>query len=699
MTSSLRNKSILPWTALAGLLLGLPQIAAAGGTQTIEIKDFDDFDEGEAEGAAIEGLGKITVGYATERAEIKAMSAFTCLADGKEAWVGTADAATVQRVKIDKKGVPQVEELAALDGVVVSAMAKLPSGELVAATLPGGKIVRIDKKGKVSDFATLQVEQIWAMTMHPGRLLVATGPKGELYSLDGKGGDAKVILDVAEKNILSLLTVDGEVLAGTSGKAKLYQVTKEVEGRLIHDFKGDELRSMVVTGRNLVVAINAFEESSVSSLQSLGKQLNRSSLTGKGPASTSSSGSAPKATASLHRVDLGKQRDISRASEAAWETWLTKKSQYFTQVVAIDARGTVLVSSSKGGKIYRVRTQRQLATVADLEERQATGLCRLDKGRILATAGDGGAVYRLQSAPAAKASYTSEVFDAKQPADFGSVRVRGSEKGLTIQLRTGPTDEPDARWSQWSTVKLSKRGDGLRGNASVARHRFVQMRALLGSSGAELRDFALFYSPENLAPLVTAVNVDGPEFDVDDDDEPDAEATIKWKVDARDEDDLHYEVKIRAEGSRGKWIRLSEDPTSKKELDFDLSTVPDGVYEVSVIASDEPSNGSARARTDSLTSDPFTIDRTRPSIASAKVEGSRVVGSARDQGSYIHDVSFSVDGGPFRAASASDGMFDGFDEQFEFKLPTDLRGGPHRLVVRVRDAHGNLVTKALEFST
>ena len=62
-------------------------------------------------------------------------------------------------------------------------MAELPGGDVVAATLPGGKIVRVDGKGKVTPFATLQVEQIWRLLVHKGRLFAATGPKGELWSL------------------------------------------------------------------------------------------------------------------------------------------------------------------------------------------------------------------------------------------------------------------------------------------------------------------------------------------------------------------------------------------------------------------------------------------------------------------------------------------------------------------------------------
>jgi hypothetical protein len=116
--------------------------------------------------------------------------------------------------------------------------------------------------------------------------------------------------------------------------------------------------------------------------------------------------------------------------------------------------------------------------------------------------------------------------------------------------------------------------------------------------------------------------------------------------------------------------------------------MPDGVYELGVVASDEPDNGSARAKTDELISAPFVVDRTRPTLESTKLAAGTVTGVARDA-SRIHDVAFSLDGAAFRQASPGDGMFDGPSEPFEISLPKELEPGTHRVVVRVRDEHGN----------
>ena len=690
---------------LATLLAGLPGAAGAGGTRTFRVGDFDDFDAGEAEGAAIEGSGKVTVGLLPARGDVKAAaSVFTCLADGKDraaGFVGTADAAAIQRVKLGGKAdaAPQVDKLAELPGAVVSAIAQLPGGDLLAATLPGGKIHRVDARGKVSEFASLQVEQIWAIVPHEGRLLVGTGPKGELFSLDLQGKDPKVVLDSDEKDILSVLTVGKEVLVGTSPGAKLLQVTKATDGELLHDFAGDEVRALALVEGGLVAAVNDFSDRGLSSVQALTKTLNRTSLIGQAPEGNldATSGGAPSSSADLFFVALGPGRDLARAAEATWDTWLHRDKQYFTALLAASGGKApeVLVASSQQGKVYRVRGRRDVATVADFEERQATALCRLGDGAVLAGAGDGAAVYRLAAAPAQKARYRTKVFDAKQPSSFGAVYLRGSGE-LTLRARVGPGDDPDKRWSEWKPVALKREGDALTGALALPLRRFVELEVVL-APGSELRDLQLFYAPENLAPLVSGVDVTRPDFDLDDDDEPDPKLTIKWKAEARDDDDLVYEIRVRPEGGDEKqWISLSgAEPVTKKEYKWDLGSVPDGVYEAQVIASDEPSNGIARAARDEASSAPFVIDHKRPALEGVKVNGRSIVGTALDDGGYIHDVAFSVDGGPFRAASASDGLFDTGREGFQLVLPEPLAPGKHRVVLRARDSFGNLGSLAV----
>lgn len=705
--------------ALAGAALVAPGSATAGGTRTWTISDQAEFDKGDTTGAAIESSGRVTVGFSPARGEVPGTTAFSCLSTKSGALIGTADAATIQRVvpgkrkragKEERKGkgkdkaddsadddAPRlvVEQVAKLDGVVVSAMVELPGGDIVAATLPGGKLVRVDKKGKVTPFATLEVEQVWALLVHGGRLVAATGPKGEVWSLSLAGKDPKVLLDVDEKDVLALASVGKELVAGVAPQAKLYRVTDKAEGEMLFDFAGDEVRALATTKTGLVAAVNTFADRKLSSLDALTKTLERTSLVGQAPAGSLDGERMIQASGKIYHVDLGPKRDLDRALEATWETWLDRDKQYFSSLLALDEVGTVLVSTSDDAKIYRVRGPRDVATVADLEERQATALCTGPKGEVIAAAAHGAAVYELGAAPAKKATYTSDVLDTSQPAAFGSIRLRGNGP-LSLRARSGPTAEPDKRWTDWKNIALTRESAAWRGNLAALPHRrFLQIEVVLGAPEAELREVEAFYAPENLAPMLTRVEVDRPGID---ESETDPKVTISWKVDARDDDDLVYDVRVRPEGTgEDAWIGLNPEGelVTKRELKWDISTVPDGVYEVEVVASDEPTNGTGKARKDELISPPFVVDRQRPAISTPTVSGNVVKAVATDASGHIHDVSYAIDGGPMRAASAADGLYDSGSESFEVTLPSDLGKGSHRVVLRARDAFGNTTSVAV----
>ncbi len=710
MTTALRSLLLCSLTAA----LAVPSTALAGGTQTLKVSDYKALDAGETQGAAIESDGRVTVGYLPQRGEVKQTTAFSCVADGKSVLIGTADDAAILRVypnlsskpgkktkpsKVGKKGktvAPEatlkVETVAALDGVLVSAMAKLPGGKLVAATVPGGTIVQVDGRGKVSEFAKLPVEQIWALVVHQGKLIAATGPKGELFSMTLGGKSPKVIFDSKEKDILSVLAVGDALVVGTSPQPNLYRVTDDVDGQLLHAFSGDEVRALAVVGTHLVAAINRFEERDISSLDALSKTLQRTSLTGAAPTGVAGNERPPEADGQVFAVDLGKTLDLARSTEAPWESWLERKEQYFTSLLS--SEDAALVGTSKSGKVYRVSGPKAVATVADFDERQTTALCQLPKGPAFATTAHGAAVYQLRAAVASQAKYRTKVHDAIHPSAWGAVIVRGEGK-LSVRARVGPTEEPDERWSAWIDIPLRGATDGRRGSlGKLPKRRFLEIEVGLDAADASLRSLEAFYAPENLAPLVTQVSIDAPKFKTSDEEEPSPKVKIKWDADARDDDELLYDVRIRPEGaSEGAWVTITEngEPVTDQEVALDLSTVPDGVYEVGVRASDEPTNGSAAARTDEAVSDPFVVDRSRPTLSTPVVKGLRITANATDEGGYVHDAAYSVDGGRFRTAGALDGLFDSPNEVVVFDLPSDLSSGKHRIVLRVRDASGNMV--------
>ena len=260
---------------------------------------------------------------------------------------------------------------------------------------------------------------------------------------------------------------------------------------------------------------------------------------------------------------------------------------------------------------------------------------------------------------------------------------------LTVRVRTGPGSDVDSYWSDWKRVSLQSQGNVMRGQLEAPNHRFAQIEVGLRGDGAQVSELSITHAPENLAPIVRKISVNAPTFDLSDNVAPPGRATASWSIDDVDGDDISYEVKLRGKGD-SQWFKLTEGGgTTKTELTIDLDTLADGIYELEVIASDEPSNGSANARSDALVSDSFAIDRSAPRLDSLRQAKSTITGRAADALSPIHDVMYRIDDQPFRPASAQDGVFDELEEAFVLNLP-ELAPGRHRLVLRARDHAGNI---------
>ncbi|HLJ56907.1 MAG TPA: hypothetical protein VKT77_17840, partial [Chthonomonadaceae bacterium] len=150
---------------------------------------------------------------------------------------------------------------------------------------------------------------------------------------------------------------------------------------------------------------------------------------------------------------------------------------------------------------------------------------------------------------------------------------------------------------------------------------------------------------------------------------------------------------IRRETSGGAAAVATRDNSKQ----WDTTSVPDGVYQLKVIASDRLSNP-----TDPLTataiSEPFTIANALPKIG---ISGTPVVaadrtvtirGIASQALVGVVAVQVRVDGGDWIAAVPQDGLFDGPREPFQF-VSAPLTPGKHTLDVEAFNAAGQ---KALE---
>ena len=129
-------------------------------------------------------------------------------------------------------------------------------------------------------------------------------------------------------------------------------------------------------------------------------------------------------------------------------------------------------------------------------------------------------------------------------------------------------------------------------------------------------------------------------------------------------------------------------------LVWDTSSVPNGTYVMTVLASDRKANPAEVALAGELESSSFEIDNVAPTvqIGSLRKDGTRFIVPAevRDTDSAVTKVEYSLDAQRWQPAFPRDGILDGRQEVFEIRLDADAQG--RTLVIRATDALGNVGT-------
>jgi hypothetical protein len=273
--------------------------------------------------------------------------------------------------------------------------------------------------------------------------------------------------------------------------------------------------------------------------------------------------------------------------------------------------------------------------------------------------------------------------------------------------------------------------------------RFLQWKAVL-QTGGELGSVGVNYLPVNSAPVVDdlvvvpgarlnpqaqpvsqsqTVNISFPSqsqggsvtYDPGSSSQPlsavkDRTAiTVRWAAHDDDGDDLIYSLYLRGDGETV-W-RLLKDQITDKAYSFDATLIPDGGYQIKVVASDAPSHTPGEALTGDKVSDRFEVDTTPPVISNlAAVEEHaeckqppcrqkfRVTFDAEDAISPVTHAEYSFDAGPWQFVDPVGQISDARREHYEFEVTAapDAKTGEHLITVRSYDRHENVgVAKAV----
>ncbi|HVF85616.1 MAG TPA: hypothetical protein VM821_06520, partial [Abditibacteriaceae bacterium] len=528
--------------------------------------------------------------------------------------------------------------------VAVTAMTTDDAGNLYAGVSPGGRVLRFAPNSSTPT-TILQTSStfIWDLKFDSqGRLLVgAGGEKGRLYrmttptsgtNLTRPVSSTSILATVPQNHVRAVATRSNDVFIGTSDDGVLYRVDGTT-GKMTALYE-------VTTGGSgdLSQLAAAIPDASGTAAGNASIASAASATTPASAASVSSRGSEILAVAALpDGVYFGTSSSGSlyRWTESGVSVvYPTPQSSIYSLQAAPD--GSLLAGTGEKGIVYQFRIGANPngtsgARLLEPTQTQALSMAIAPGGDLLIGTGNNAAVYRASLAGIANGTYTSNVFDAKNIVQWGTLRTIGS--GVSLQTRSGNTLEPDATWSSWQNAGRNDLGE-LRVASPNAR--YLQYRATLNVSETarkpQLSRIEVAYRAKNSAPQVAWTLPAGGEFWR-------ATKKLTWASQDADSDRLRYTLSVSSDDGTT-WKAVDSKGLTTTSFDLDTTKFADGNYRLKVEASDLASNPDD-PQADSQISAPFTIDNTTPSLIASvspptdATAMSRVVASTTDSTSPI----------------------------------------------------------------
>lgn len=117
------------------------------------------------------------------------------------------------------------ELLADLDDAGIGALAELADGAIIAAASPSGRLYRVAAGAEPTVWATLPDPYVWALVPDgAGGLYAATGHHGRLYQISGSGTPTELIA-VPDRHITAVARAEsGDLLLGTYPDGKVFRL-------------------------------------------------------------------------------------------------------------------------------------------------------------------------------------------------------------------------------------------------------------------------------------------------------------------------------------------------------------------------------------------------------------------------------------------------------------------------------------------
>jgi hypothetical protein len=716
--------------------------ALAQGTHLWTQSRLEEFEKGTPQGVALTSDGALRTGPGlTELATTPSTYVWSVAADKSGvAYVGTASPATVLRVGKDGK----TSTLFETKDLAVQVVRIGPDGALYAATLPSGKVYRIktdaaakqDESSATVVFDAAQFDggtasdgkpneakseaksrYIWDLTFDTaGRLYIATGGPGAVYRVDVAKSSTKpeLFFKSDEEHIRSLAwDAKGNLIAGSDGSGLVYRISAEGKGYVIFEAPRREITALAIGANGTIYAASVGDKSH--------NPLPQLPVTAGGGATMSFTvlqpGSLQAANTSATLPD-GSEIYVLAEGQAPRKLWSGKDEIVYA--LAQRADGLIALTGNRG-RVFRIQDDGSYADIAHLKAQQGLSLAVTADALLIGTGNTGKLVVLGNSE---EHEYASDVLDTGALARFGCVEVEPGAAHYELLTRTGNVEQPVRGWTEWLPLK-----DGA---VASPAGRYLQWKAVLHDNGL-LGSVGVNYLPVNAAPVVddvvvvpgarylpqnnpaqpptvnivlpSAAQSGGVSFDASAGPLQAAKdrtgVTVRWAAHDDNGDELSYALSLRGDGE-SVWRLLKADLTDKN-FSFDAALIPDGGYQIKVVASDAPSHTPADALKGEKVSDRFEVDTTPPVVSGLKavaVDSSnsptakqlRVSFDAEDAFSPIARAEYSLDAGPWQYIEPVGGLSDAKREHYDFVLPltAETKSSEHLIAVRAYDRHDNI---------
>jgi hypothetical protein len=147
--------------------------------------------------------------------------------------------------------------------------------------------------------------------------------------------------------------------------------------------------------------------------------------------------------------------------------------------------------------------------------------------------------------------------------------------------------------------------------------------------------------------------------------------TVRWAAHDDNGDELVFALYYRSSGEQN-W-QLLKDNVTERYYNFEAAQIPDGPYQIKVVASDAPSHNPGEALIGEHTSERFVLDTASPVIANlvARLDGGKlhVTAEAKDPDTSIARAEYSIDAGPWQYIEPVGKISDTQMERYDFSAP------------------------------